>query len=56
MRVGLKARVGIDAIVGGEPPPWRVAATLGLTTRLAVRDGAARIGETMLGGASLTLT
>jgi phage tail-like protein len=55
LRIGLQARVGIDAIVGGEPPPWRAAATLGFTTRLAPRDGASRVGETTLGEAT-TLT
>jgi phage tail-like protein len=56
LRIGLQARVSIDAIVGGDPPPWRVAATLGFTTRLAPRDGAARVGETTLGATPLTLT
>jgi hypothetical protein len=55
MRVGLQSRVGIDAIVGGDAPPWRVAATLGSTTRLASRDGASRVGESALGG-PITLT
>ena len=55
LRVGLQARVGIDAIVGGEEPPWRVAATLGFTTRLARRDGASRVGEAAL-GETMTLT
>ena len=56
MRVGLQARVGIDAIVGGDPPGFRVAATLGLDTRLLSRDAAARVGETTLGNGTLTLT
>lgn len=55
MRVGLQARVGIDAIVGGDPPPWRGAATLGFDTRLAPRDGASRVGEAAL-GETMTLT
>ena len=55
LRIGLQSRVGIDAIVGGDPPPWREAATLGFTTRLAPRDGASRVGQTTL-GESMTLT
>jgi phage tail-like protein len=55
MRVGMQARVGIDTIVGGEPPPWQVAAQLGIGTRLAPIDGASRVGEATL-GESLTLT
>ena len=56
LRIGLQARVGIDAIVGGDPPPWREAATLGFSTRLAPRDDAARVGETTLSATPLTLT
>ncbi len=55
LRIGLQARVGIDAIVGGEAPPWRVAATLGFTTRLSPRDGASRVDETAL-DETITLT
>src|SRR4029079_19247842 len=55
LRIGLQARVGIDAIVGGDPSPWRVTANLGVSTRLAPRDGASRVGEASL-GESMTLT
>jgi phage tail-like protein len=55
LRIGLQARIGVDAIVGGEPPPWRAAATLGFTTRLAPRDAASRVGEAAL-GETMTLT
>ena len=55
LRIGLQARVGIDAIVGGDPPPWHVTAKLGFSTRLAPRDGASRVGEASL-GESMTLT
>ena len=55
LRVGLQAQVGIDAIVGGDPPPLRLApAQLGVDTRLPPPDGA-RVGEATLDGL-LTLT
>jgi phage tail-like protein len=53
LRIGLQARVGIDTIVGGDPPPWRMAATLGLTTLLPPSDDVARVGEITLGGQPL---
>jgi phage tail-like protein len=55
LRVGLQARVGIDAILGGDPPGFHLAAQLGLDTRLAPSDHAARVGDALLGEA-LTLT
>jgi phage tail-like protein len=55
MRVGLQARVGIDAIVGGDPPGFRLAGTLGWSTRLMPRDAASRVGEATLGADALTL-
>jgi phage tail-like protein len=55
LRVGLQSRVGIDAIVGGDPPPWRFAATLDLNTRLNPADSAARVGDVKL-GETMTLT
>jgi len=54
LRVGFQARVGIDAIVGGEPPPWRSdLSPLGLRTSLPPSD-TARFGNTSLDG-TLTL-
>lgn len=47
--VGMQARLGIDAIVGGELPAWRLAAELGTTTYLAPRDAATRLDELVLG-------
>jgi hypothetical protein len=55
LRVGLQARVGIDAILGGDPPGFHLAAQLGIETRLSASDNAARIGDALLGDA-LTLT
>lgn len=55
LRVGLQARVGIDAILGGNPPGFHLAAQLGFDTRLAPSDHAARVGDALLGDA-LTLT
>lgn len=55
LRVGLQARVGIDAILGGDPPGFHLAAQLGVETRLNAFDDAARIGDALLGDA-LTLT
>ena len=49
MRVGLQARIGIDAIVGGEAPGWRLGAELGTHTTLAPRDAATRIDGRVLG-------
>ena len=55
MRVGFQARVGIDTIVGGEPPPLRLGGSqLAITTSLPPSD-VARIGDTALDGA-LTLS
>jgi phage tail-like protein len=54
-RVGLQARIGIDAIVGGDPPPLRLGATqLGVNTQLPPPD-VARVGSATLDG-MLTLT
>jgi phage tail-like protein len=55
MRVGFQARIGIDAIVGGEPPPLQLGGSrLSMTTSLPPFD-VARIGDAALDG-SLTLT
>jgi phage tail-like protein len=56
MRVGFQSRVGIDAIVGGAPPGFTLAAEVGVTTRVDARDGAARVGQAALGDAPLVLT
>lgn len=54
-RVGLQARIGVDLIVGGEPPSLKLnPAQLGLNSRLPPAD-AARIGMVTLGG-TLALT
>ena len=43
MRVGFQARIGIDAIVGGEPPALALdASRLGIDTRLPPRRRRAR--------------
>ena len=47
--VGMQARLGIDAIIGGELPPWRFDAELGTNTYLAPRDAATRLDELVLG-------
>ncbi|MCM5680494.1 phage tail protein [Schlegelella sp. S2-27] len=49
MRVGLQARIGIDAIVGGERPGWRLGAELGTHTTLSPRDAATRLDGLVLG-------
>lgn len=50
MRVGLQARIGIDAIVGGDPPPLRLSpAQLGVNTQLPPVD-VRRIGDTTIDG------
>ena len=50
MRVGLQSVVGVDTIVGGDPPPWRLApATLGADTRLPPTD-VARVGDALIDG------
>ena len=55
LRVGLQARIGIDTIVGGDPPPLTLGqARLSANAQLPPPD-AARVGETTLDG-SLTLT
>jgi phage tail-like protein len=55
MRVGLQARIGIDAIVGGDPPPLHLGSSrLSMTTALPPFD-VPRVGDTVLDG-SLTLT
>jgi hypothetical protein len=55
IRVGLQARIGIDAIVGGDPPPLGLnPAELGFDTQLPPSD-VARVGEATLDGL-LTLT
>lgn len=55
LRVGFQARIGIDAIVGGEPPPLQLGGSrLSMTTSLPPFD-VARIGDAALDG-SLTLT
>jgi phage tail-like protein len=55
IRVGFQALLGIDTIVGGDPPSLRLdAARLSMTANLPPA-GSARLGETALDGA-LTLT
>lgn len=55
MRVGFQARIGIDAILGGEPVPLQLGGSrLSMTTNLSPLD-VARIGDTTLDG-SLTLS
>ncbi len=55
MRVGFQSQLGIDTIVGGDPPPLRLdGARLSMTANLPP-SGNARLGETALDGA-LTLT
>lgn len=54
MRVGFQARIGIDAIVGGEPPPLKLGASLLSTTSNLPPSDLARVGEAVLDG-SLTL-
>lgn len=49
LRIGMQSRLGIDAIVGGDPPGWRIATELGTNTRLAPRDAATRLDELVLG-------
>ena len=50
LRVGFQARVGIDTIVGGEPPPLLLGGSrLSMTTSLPPLD-VARIGDTTLDG------
>ena len=56
LRVGLQARVGIDAIVGGERPGWRLGTELGIHSHLAPRDAAERLGAGQVLGAGITLT
>jgi len=58
LRIGFQARVGIDAIVGGDPPGWpgrNEVGALGFDTRLAVRDRATRLDDIVLGN-GLTLS
>ena len=50
LRVGMQSVVGVDTIVGGDPPPWRLApATLGADTRLPPTD-VARVGDALIDG------
>lgn len=50
MRVGLQSVLGVDTIVGGDPPAWRLApATLGADTRLPPPD-VARVGDALIDG------
>jgi phage tail-like protein len=56
LRIGLQARIGIDAIVGGPSPGWQLQASLlDDGARLAPAGAAARIDDTVLDG-SFTLT
>ncbi len=55
LRVGFQSRIGIDAIVGGDPPPRALgSAQLCITTNLPLSD-VARVGNATLDG-SLSLT
>ena len=55
LRVGFQSRIGIDAIVGGDPPPLALgSAQLCITTNLPLSD-VARVGNATLDG-SLSLT
>jgi phage tail-like protein len=55
LRVGFQARIGIDTIVGGDPPPLALGGSqLSVTANLPPSD-AARVGEATQDG-SLTLT
>lgn len=50
LRIGWQARVGIDTIVGGDPPALRLGpARIGVDTRLPPND-VPRIGDTILDG------
>ena len=54
-RVGLQARVGVDMIVGGDPPPFQLGpAHLGIESRLPPAD-VSRVATTHLDG-TLTLS
>ena len=55
LRVGLQSRVGIDAIVGGERPGWRLGGELGTHTHLAPRDAATRLDGGHVLGDGMTL-
>ena len=49
-RIGLQARIGIDAIVGGDPPPLQLGpAQLDIDTQLPPAD-VARVGEALIDG------
>jgi phage tail-like protein len=51
LRIGLQAMVGIDTIVGGSEPAWRLEQRqLGQTAYLVPPDDASRAGETWLDG------
>ena len=47
--VGLQARLGIDAIVGGEPPAWRARWRSRTRYLPPPRDAATRLGDAVLG-------
>ena len=54
LRVGLQCQVGLDTIVGGDPPAWRLApVALGVDTRLPP-DDVSRVGDALIDG-TLTL-
>jgi phage tail-like protein len=54
LRVGLQCQIGLDAIVGGDPPPWRLTPVpLGIDTRMPATD-VARVGDALIDG-TLTL-
>ena len=56
LRVGQQATIGVDAIVGGPSPPWRLGRDeLDAGARLMPPDDAPRVGETRL-DSSLHLT
>jgi phage tail-like protein len=54
LRVGLQCQVGLDTIVGGDSPPWRLTPVpLGVDTRMPPTD-VSRVGDVLIDG-TLTL-
>ncbi|WP_276752184.1 hypothetical protein [Chlorogloeopsis fritschii] len=48
MRVGWQARVGIDTIVAGSPPPTRIGESTGNTKMILAGDPTGQIGDRLL--------